>query len=465
MAIVSLYQNVRCIPDTLEIGEAVYAGGEGRIFFSKDGLYAVKIYHPNRVGLDKRQFLEMITMLGSSLTQEEAQFLCWPLAMVHSVDGIPQIGCVTRRIPASYKPLCNFIASPKMARDQFLARRSWSHYLQIARGIARAVAVLHGRGCAHSDLSYFNFLVNPDTTDVVLLDLDGLVVPGFLPAQVKGTMGIIAREIMLGQGRPNELSDRHSLAVQVLHTLLFRNVFKSLITYDPNDPDRDEELGWGEELTFSEDPNDRRNRPRLLGVPLFEGGALSYKMLTPALQRLTERACIEGLNNPSRRPSAREWIVTLSYALDELCRCPRCRLHFPYPYWLKPVQRRVCPFCGQRVSGDLPSVLSLYEPRSRGKYVFTQRYLVMGSNWQLFSDILDPQRDPPMSRRKEPSVGHVELDGKNKINRLINDEGATWRVQLPGESIIIAGKSDSIPLKPGAIINFGEGRRLLVVEE
>jgi hypothetical protein len=89
----------------------------------------------------------------------------------------------------------------------------------------------------------------------------------------------------------------------------------------------------------------------------------------------------------------------------------------------------------------------------------------MGNNWQLFSDILDPQRDPPMSRRQEPSVGHVELDNKNNLNRLINDEGNMWRVQLNGESAIIVGKGDSILLKPGAIINFGEGRRLLVVEE
>ncbi len=465
MTTVSLYQNTKGIPDNLEIGESIYAGGEGRIFFSKDGSYAIKIYHTNRVGAEKRQFLEMITMLGSSLTQDEAQFLCWPLAMVRSVDDSPQIGCVTRRIPTTYKPLCHFNENPKMAKEQFLSRRSWSHYLQIARGIARAVAVLHGRGCAHTDLSYFNFLVNPDTADVVLLDLDGLVVPGFLPAQVKGTRGIIAHEIMLRQSRPNELSDRHSLAVQVLQTLLFRNVFKSLITYDPTDPDKDEEIGWGKELTFSEDPKDRRNRLRLLGIPLFQSGALSYKMLTPALQRLTERACIEGLSNPSKRPSAREWITTLSYALDELFRCSRCRLHFPYPYWLKPAQRRTCPFCGQRVTGNLPSVLSLYEPRSRGKYIYSQRNLVMGDKWQLFSDIVDSQRDPPMSRKKEPSIGHIELDGENNLNRLINDEGNKWRVQLNVESVITVGKSDSILLKPGAIINFGEGRRLLVVEE
>jgi DNA-binding helix-hairpin-helix protein with protein kinase domain len=465
MPVVALYQDddVR-MPRLLDVGDPVYSGGEGSIFFSSDGTYAVKIYHPG-VAAEKRQFLEMITLLGRSLTPEESQFLCWPLAMVRSVDNVPQVGCVTRRIPASYKSLCNFNENPKTAKAQFLAGRSWSHYLQIARGVARAVAVLHGRGCAHTDLSNFNFLVNPDTADVVLLDLDGLVVPGFLPAQVKGTRGIIAREIMLRKSKPNELSDRHSLAVQILQTLLFRNVFQSLTTYDTSDPDEDEEIGWGQELTFSEEATDRRNRPRLLGVPLFQGGALSYRMLTPTLQKRTEQACVEGKDSPSRRPSAREWITALGYALDELYQCSSCRMHSPHPYWLKPAQRRVCPFCGNRVAGNLPSVLSIYEPRSRGKYVFTERHLVMGHGWQLFSDILDPQRDPPMSRKKEPSVGRVELDNKHGLNTLVNDEGVTWRVQLKGQSIKSVGRGDSFPLTPGAVVNFGEARRLLVVEE
>jgi len=464
MTTVSLYQNAKGIPEYLEVGESGHVGGEGRIFFSRDGLYAVKIYHPG-VSQEKRQFLEMITMLGTSLTPEEAQFLCWPIAMVRSIDNVSQVGCLMRKIPDTYKPLCNFTENPKMAKEQFLAGRSWSHYLQMARGVARSVAVLHGRGCAHTDLSYFNFLVNPDTIDVVLLDLDGLVVPGFLPAQVKGTRGIIASEIMLKKTKPNELSDRHSLAVQILQTLLYRNVFKSLTTYDPADPDKDEDIGWGEELTFSEDPKDRRNRLSLLGVPLFQGGALSYKMLTPGLRSLTERACIDGLNNPTRRPSAREWITTLSYALDELYQCSHCHIHFPYPFWLKPALRRSCPFCGQRVSGNLPSVLSIYEPRSHGKYIFTQRYLVLGNHWQLFPDILDPLRDPPMSRRNESTVGHVEFDVGKNSNNLVNDASDAWHILIRGQSILTVGKGASFPLIPGTMINFGEGKRLLVVEE
>jgi hypothetical protein len=89
----------------------------------------------------------------------------------------------------------------------------------------------------------------------------------------------------------------------------------------------------------------------------------------------------------------------------------------------------------------------------------------MGNNWQLFADIVDAQRDPPMSRKKETTVGHVERDEKNELNRLVNDEGSIWLAQVNGESLISARKGDSIPLLPGTMIHFGENRRLLVVEE
>jgi len=466
VAIARLYSNRKDIPDWLEIGVPTYTGGEGSIFFSRDGQYAIKIYHRQRAVLTKRQLLEKITLLGANLTADEAQFLCWPLALVADVDGNECVGCVTRRIPTPpYVVLMNIMLTPKQAAEQFRAGKSWANYLQIARGIARSIAVLNSKGCAHADLHFRNFLVNPSKSDVVLIDLDGLVVPGFLPPQVAGMYGFMAPEVVIGKSTPNERSDRHSLAALILYTLLFRNVMRPQVTYDSDNEDNDARISWGKEAIFSEHPQDRRNRPRMLGVPLFQQGALSYHILTPALQRITERAFIDGLYSPDRRPSAREWINALSYALDELWRCSYCRLHFPYPHWIKPVQRRACPLCGQRIAAPFPSVLLLYEPRSKGNYIFIKRYLVMSSGWRLFADVLDSQR-PPMSRRDEPSIGHVEWDDKRKTNRLVNDEAVVWRARLGEDgSDITVSKDASVPLHPRTTIHFGEGRRLLVIHE
>jgi len=132
MAIIALYQNDDGIPNEMEVGDPAYTGGEGIIFFSKDNLYAIKIYHANRVGVEKRRFLEMIRVLGRSLTQEEAQFLCWPRALVRAVDGAPQIGCVTKR--QTVRKLFQYSISPGIV---FLIR-------EIVKGEAH---VIYRRSC------------------------------------------------------------------------------------------------------------------------------------------------------------------------------------------------------------------------------------------------------------------------------------------------------------------------------
>ena len=470
MATVSLQNCRKGTPGRLDIDIGMFAhkGGQGWIYFSLDGRYCVKIYHTFNAPHTKREVLERIMRLGESLTPDEEEFLCWPLALVHDIDGKSVVGCVTRRVPIPpYRRMDTATYSAREAVEQFRLGRSWGNYLQIARGVARAVAALHGKGCASTDIDYYNFLVDPVTGHAVMLDLDSSVVKGFIPPEVWGKHGFMAPELETGQvAGPSERSDRHSLALLILNTLLFRNVLLPLKCYDPDNQDNDEKIGWGKEAAFSEDPRDRRNRPGMLGEPLFKGGVLSYRMLTPALQKLTERAFINGLRNPDERPSALEWVDALGWALDELGRCSNCHLHFPYPHRNIRPQRRECPFCGERIRDSLPSVFLVYEPRSRGNYSFVGRYLVLSNEGRLFADVLDTQRKTPMSRRNEPIVGHIEWNQQSKRNCLVNDEGVAWQSKLRGtESAININKGNSVVLNPGAIIYFGEGRRLLVVRE
>lgn len=464
-----LYSQDISIPARISTEESVHSGGEGEIYFTSDGKYAIKIYRADRVKPEKRQFLEAIRKLGSYLTQEEKQFLCWPLALVTTMNGQPKIGYLMRRIPNNYRPLAHFNFSARTATSNFSEFFSWSHCLQIARGVGRAIAVLHGRGCAHTDISNNNFLVNSDNNliDVILLDLDGIVVPGFLPAQMQGTPGIIAPEIIKNISYPNEKSDRHSLAVQILQTLLFRNVFQPLKTIDPNNVENDEILSWGQHAVFSEHPTDTRNRPKNLGIPLKKNGVLSYRMLTISLQRLTENACIHGLHDPKKRPSAKEWIDALSCSLDELYQCSNsdCRNYFPYPHWLEK-QYRHCPFCGQQITGRWPTVMALYEPRGHGKFTYANRQLVLMDNWRIFNDQIDPNRLPPLSRRGEPHIGTIKWDNKQNQYRLINEDNTTWRVRISGvQSEILVSSGSSVSISKNTIVNFGEDRRLLFVKE
>jgi hypothetical protein len=224
-------------------------------------------------------------------------------------------------------------------------------------------------------------------------------------------------------------------------------------------------IGFGKEAMFSEHPTDRRNRPCNLGKPLFQRGNLSYRMLAPPLQKLTEQALIDGLFNPDKRPTAREWIKALSWAMDELWQCSNCKLHFPYPHWVKQ-KERACPFCGNRVAPNFPSLLYLYEPIHGGEYTYTQRALVLSIGWHVYADVLDPKQKPPISRKAEPKVGHIERDEKRNVNLLINDETVTWQARTNNATITSTiHRGGAVSLARGTVIHFGDGRRLIVVAE
>lgn len=206
--------------------------------------------------------------------------------------------------------------------------------------------------------------------------------------------------------------------------------------------------------------------PAEFGIAPVPAGSIELSDLTLALQRLTERALIEGLREPDKRPSAREWEEPLALAVDELWGCERCGQHFPYPYWLHPPQRRTCPFCGEGCRPPFPVVLELYEERQRSQFFPIDRRIVLGHGFRLFADMLEPHRKPPFTRRGERVVGRVEWDRRRGQYRLVNTEGGEWTTRSPDRNErFTARNGESPPLVPGYWIHFGEGKRLAVVRE
>ncbi|MCL4488656.1 MAG: hypothetical protein M1570_11075 [Chloroflexi bacterium] len=460
MAIVNVLPNSRSLPNSITINDQVaHSGGEGKIYLSTDGRYAVKIYH--KPSPEKQKLLRYILDLGRNLGEDE-QFLTWPLGIVERINNQPIVGVVTARVPSSHVPLYKLIYSPMDAVEQFRQGRSWLEYLKIARGTTAAVRTIHGKGMAHGDVHLKNFLADPITGEVVMIDMDGLIVKGFLPPQVKGMPGFIAPEVLMGRAQPDELTDRHSAAVLLLWTLLLRNVMLTQKCYDDQDQRRDDELGYGQYACFSEHPTDRRNWIPRIGTPLFRAGVLSYRALTPRLQELTERCLIQGLREPQKRPQVIEWERALAEAYDVLIGCPTCRQSFFYPYWMQPPARRQCPFCGTGVRAPFPAVIELLEPRAKGVHV-PVRSVIFYQGLPLFADVIEPAKFPPFTRRNMPVIGRAAWDPKECVYRLVNGGDAPWRI-IVGESGIV-GRGGSILLRKGVLFSFGDGKRLARVVE
>ena len=117
---------------------------------------------------------------------------------------------------ASAKLINRFV--PEDQKGTYLDR------LHMCLKIARAMRRLHAAGLAHGDLSYNNVLVDPLSGSALILDDDGLVVPGKYPPEVIGTPGFIAPEVLatktLSISDPNKklpkiATDRYQLAVLI----------------------------------------------------------------------------------------------------------------------------------------------------------------------------------------------------------------------------------------------------------
>ncbi|NNJ12053.1 hypothetical protein EKD04_017120 [Chloroflexales bacterium ZM16-3] len=446
------------LPERLIVGDIVFRGGEGSVYFSVDRKYVVKIYR--KPSPDKQRHLHQIIDLGRSLGAD-ARFLAWPLGIVQQFDGNPAVGVVTRLVDnTTHAPLYKLIHSARDALQQFKQERSWLDYVKIARGSAAAVRAIHGKGMAHADIHPRNLLASLATGDVVLIDLDGLVVRGFLPPQVQGMPGFIAPEVVMGKAQPSHLSDRHSLAVLILWTLLFRNVMLSVRTHDPNDEANDDRLSYGEYACFSEHVQNRSNWLPEVGRPLYQRGALSYRTLTPKLQYLTEQALIAGLHQPEERPEALQWEQAIAEAYDLAIACHGCRQSFFYPYWMKPSGRRQCPFCGQSVRTPHPITIELMEERARGNFV-SVRPVALYHGLPIFSDLIERGTLPPFSRKQAqtPIVGEVRwVDG---VYRLYNTSQHIW--QQLSDQVRPVGRNDYVVLQLNTRLSFGSEKRLLRV--
>lgn len=375
------------------VDEVIGSGAMKDVYFSPDKSYVVGFFR-QPLDVNAKDRLAHITgvyresifnQIGGSLWQN---LFCWPTKMVEW-NGKTGIVCPT------YQPYFFFsegkfkgkekegkwFASAKL-RNRFLTpqeKGTWLSHFHLCIQIARAVRRLHAAGLAHSDLSYKNVLVDPETGKAAIIDIDGLVVPGKYPPDVVGTPDFIAPEVLetraLSVGDPKKFlpsihTDRHALAVLIYMYLLYRHPLRGGKVHDL-DPAKDEELTMGKEALFIEHPRDSSNRPKLdqlspAELPQGDTDKLPYSICGSYLKKLFDRAFIDGLHNPGLRPSAADWEAALIKTTDLMqpCQNPKCQAHW---FVFDNTTRPRCPFCGTGYHGQLP-VLNLYYSPKKGTF-------------------------------------------------------------------------------------------------
>jgi serine/threonine protein kinase len=398
------------------VDEVIGAGGMKDVYMSPDRSYVVGVFREPQ-DFQAKERLSMITgryrerifnQIGGDYWRD---VFCWPSGVVE-VDG--KLGVVVPTYPSHFffrygsknndalgikgrEKEGKWFASANN-QNRFLdprERGDWLNYLRIGIRIARAVRRMHAAGLAHSDLSYKNVLVDPVGGNACLIDIDGLVVPGKFPPDVVGTPDFIAPEVVMtghlpkgdpGRKLPSISTDRHALAVLIYMYLLYRHPLRGDKVHDM-DPQQDETLSMGEQALFVEHPTNPSNRiksenARPSELPWKDTGKIPYTITGPYLVPLFQRAFIDGLREPSLRPTADEWEHALVKTADLLqpCQNPSCEQRW---YVFDNTYAPCCPFCGTPYTGKLP-VLNLYSSRKGGHFTLDDHRLMVYTNQSLF---------------------------------------------------------------------------------
>jgi len=371
------------------VDEVIGSGAMKDVYFSPDKSYVVGFFRTPQDANNKDRLTNITGLYRERIFNQPGgdyweKLFCWPTKLV---EWNGKLGVVC---PAYDKHFFfesgrfqgkekegKWFASAKL-RNRFIEaehKGTWLTHYHMCIQIARAVKRLHAAGLAHSDLSYKNVLVDPHGGRAAVIDCDGLVVPGKYPPDVVGTPDFIAPEVLKTRSLqkndpqkelPNIKTDRHALAVLIYMYLLYRHPLRGGKVHDM-DSAKDEELTMGAKALFIEHPTDKSNRPKVnqlhpSEIPQGDINKLPYTICGPYLKDLFDKAFIEGLHDPKKRPTADEWLTALVKTTDLMQPCdnPNCESKwFVFDNTTKPR----CPFCGKEFHGVLPVLNFYYSPR------------------------------------------------------------------------------------------------------
>lgn len=348
-------------------------------------------------------------------------------------------------------------------------------HLKICIMLARAVRRMHMAGLSHSDLGYKNCLIDPVTGQACLIDIDGLVVPGKHPPSVVGTPDFIAPEVVASAHLPSDdpqrklpsrTTDLHALAVLIYMYLLYRHPLRGDKIHDPNDPQRDEELGMGSQALFIEHPTDTSNRIKIANcknsdLPWKDTQKIPYTVCGSYIADLFKRAFVDALHQPQLRPTADEWERALVKTVDLLQPCANASCEQKW-YAFDNSRHPVCPFCGTPHSGSLP-VLNLYSAAPNGSYLPDNHRIMVYSGQSLFAWHANKNVFPNE---------RLSAEDAKRVGYFVQHQGNWWLVneRLPEmydvQSKTAIGVGGKIQLREGSqiLLQKGQGGRLLMVQ-
>jgi serine/threonine protein kinase len=474
-------------------GSPAMQGGVKDVYFSPDRTYVVAFFRDNQDANAKDRLDNIVNKFRNSIFNQPGgeywkNLFCWPSDVI---DQSGKIGIIVPVYNSCYffkkgfntgaTQLSSIVGKEKdgkwfatgLYRNKSYRLHldqselgDWWKFIRICLNVSRAVARMHAAGLAHSDLSYKNVLIDPITGNATIIDIDGLVVPGKFPPDVIGTPDFISPEVLStmsldkkdpNRKLPNIYTDRHALAVMIYMYLLYRHPLKGGNYFGTGDSTQEDNLMMGAKALFIEHPTDHANRPKLKQIdqrelPWADINKIPYTVCGPYLKSLFDRAFIDGLHNPSKRPSAEEWKDALLKTTDLTLPCQNSQCEqkwFIFDNKSKPQ----CPFCKTSYRGKLPILDLYYAPTGSSFRLENHRIMVYsGQNlyqWNVNKNI-SPNEKLTDEQKKPVGDFHFHQNKWILINRKMPD-------------LMDAQTKERIPI--GSSVELTNGKQLLLSKE
>lgn len=409
----------------LEIIQKLGEGGQGVVYkvnYSGRQL-ALKWYFGNKLSNADKFYRNIQNNIRKGAPT--SAFL-WPLEITEYYEG--SFGYLMELRPGEYKDFSLFL----LAKARFANIEA---IINAALCITNGFRELHNRGYSYQDLNDGNFFVNPQTGDVLICDNDN-VAPYGENLGIAGKCRYMAPEVVMGQKRPDNHTDRFSLAV-VLYMLLFLNhPLEGKRTMCPCLTEELEHKFYGTDPVFVWDATNDSNRP-VRGVHTNE---IKLWPLYPEFVRKTfEKAFSHDVMvgaDMTHRVIEKEWQEVFTNLRDLTIKCSCGSETFIDP--VKPTTN--CINCGKAI--ERPPILKV----KKYNVALVAGKKLYACHVQYDSDDFREVRGTVISSRNNPAL----LGLRNESNN-------SWEAILPNGTSKGYARGEVIKLGKGMKINFGNG--------
>ena len=348
----------------------------------------------------------------------------WPLEITEYYEG--SFGYLMDLRPSEYKDFSLFL----LAKVRFA---NINAIINAALCITNGFRELHNRGYSYQDLNDGNFFVNPQNGDVLICDNDN-VAPYGENLGIAGKCRYMAPEVVMGKKRPDNHTDRFSLAV-VLYMLLFLNhPLEGRKTMCPCLTEELERKFYGSDPVFVWDPSNDANRP-VRGVHTNE---IKLWPVYPEFVRKTfEKAFSHEVmvgSDTTHRVIEKEWQEVFTALRDVTIKCscggetfidpslPNCR----------------CVNCGKTI--ERPMMLKV----KKYNIALAAGAKLYACHTKYDSDDFKEVKGEVVASRTNPALLGLK-----------NSSGSTWQAILPNGTSKDYPDGQVVKLGKGIKINFG----------